>query len=145
MRHRLPDPMFSHFSRTPTCDRQTGRHTTIAYTMLAWHCAVKNGTLCCNSTVVSPNITFHYHWGPFHLREAPSQGVRGWSAPALVHMEDVFDPSLGRVWRSKLKVTRDKKWPISVVAKWLDGSRCTWFGGKPRPQVTLLDGVTAPP
>jgi len=24
--------------------------------------------------------------------------------------------------------------PISVVAKWLDGSRFTWYGGRPRPR-----------
>jgi len=45
IRHRLHDPTFSHFSRTPTCgiDKQTGRHTTMAYahTVLAWRCAVK--------------------------------------------------------------------------------------------------------
>jgi len=52
-------------------DRQTDRHTTVAYTVLAWRCAVKNGTLRYDSTVVSPNITFHYHWGPFHLPEPP--------------------------------------------------------------------------
>jgi len=43
--HCLCDPMFSHFSRTLTCDRQTdrqkGRHMTPAYTALAWHCVVK--------------------------------------------------------------------------------------------------------
>jgi len=30
-----------------------------------------------------------------------------------------------------------KFWPMSVVAKWLDGSRCqlvTWYGGRPRPR-----------
>jgi len=37
--------------------------------------------------------------------------------------EDMFDPSLGRVSRSKVKVTRDKKWPIYVVLKWLEGLR----------------------
>jgi len=26
-----------------------------------------------------------------------------------IHREDVFDPSLGRVWMSKVKVTTDKK------------------------------------
>jgi len=45
------------------CDRQTDRQTHDGT------CAVKNGTLYYDSTMVSPNITFHYHWGPFHLRE----------------------------------------------------------------------------
>jgi len=35
------DPTFSHFSRTPTCDRQTDRQTTTAYNALAWRRAVK--------------------------------------------------------------------------------------------------------
>jgi len=39
--HCLCDPMFGRFSKTPTCDIQTDRHTTIAFTVLAWHCAVK--------------------------------------------------------------------------------------------------------
>jgi len=37
----LSDPTFSRFSRTPTCDRQTDRHMTTAYTTLAWRRAVK--------------------------------------------------------------------------------------------------------
>jgi len=37
----LHDPMFSRFNRTPTCDRQTDRHTTMAYTALAWCRVVK--------------------------------------------------------------------------------------------------------
>jgi len=41
MGHCLCDPMFSRLSRTLTCDRQTDRHTTVANTALAWHCAVK--------------------------------------------------------------------------------------------------------
>ena len=35
--HSLRDPTFSHFSRTPTCDKQTDRHTTIANTCAIWH------------------------------------------------------------------------------------------------------------
>jgi len=33
--------LFSHLSRTTTCDRQTDRHMTMAYTALAWRRAVK--------------------------------------------------------------------------------------------------------
>jgi len=36
----------------------------------------KNGTLCHGSTVVSPNITFHYHLGPFTF-VPPGRGVPG--------------------------------------------------------------------
>jgi len=32
----LHDPTFSRFSRTVTCDRETDRHMTMAYTALAW-------------------------------------------------------------------------------------------------------------
>jgi len=35
----LRNHTFNRFSRTPTCDRQTNRHT--AYTALAWRRAVK--------------------------------------------------------------------------------------------------------
>jgi len=42
-------------------NKHTGRHTTMAYTVLAWHCALKNGMLHYDSTMVLPNITFHYH------------------------------------------------------------------------------------
>ena len=79
MRHRLRDPTFSHFSRTPTCDRQTDRQTHdggIYRASMALR-GKKKATLRYNSTVVSPNITFHYHWGPFHLREPPSRGGGG--------------------------------------------------------------------
>jgi len=37
----LRDPTFSRFIRTPTCDRQSDRHTTTAYTALAWRRAIK--------------------------------------------------------------------------------------------------------
>jgi len=38
----------------------------------------KNGTLCYDSTVVSPNITLHYHWGPFtFVRPLPVEGFGG--------------------------------------------------------------------
>jgi len=39
--HCLCDPTFSHFTRTPTCDRQADRHTITACTTLAWHRMVK--------------------------------------------------------------------------------------------------------
>jgi len=60
-------------------DKQIGRHTTMAYayTVLAWRCAVNNGTLCYDSTVVSPSITFHYHWDPFTFVPPPPVGVFG--------------------------------------------------------------------
>jgi len=59
-RHPLHDPTFSHFSRTPTCDRQTGRHTTMAYayTVLAWRCAVK--TVRCATVVPWYHPTLHF-------------------------------------------------------------------------------------
>jgi len=44
-----------------------------------------------------------------------------------IHMEDVFGPSLGRVWRSKVKVTRDKNWnfwPFRRPACSLFGRTC---------------------
>jgi len=42
VRRCLCDPTFSCFSRTPTCDRQTDRQTTMAHTALAWRRAVKS-------------------------------------------------------------------------------------------------------
>ena len=38
----LCDPMFSHFSRTPTCDRQTDGHRAMASTADAEHRAVRS-------------------------------------------------------------------------------------------------------
>jgi len=38
--------MFSHFGTVPACDRRTDRHTTTAYTSLAWRYALKiNGII----------------------------------------------------------------------------------------------------
>jgi len=45
----LRDPMFNRFSRTPTCAH---RHTSTAYTALAWRRALKTkATLLANDTV----------------------------------------------------------------------------------------------
>ena len=41
--HCLHDFTLSHVSRKPTCDRQTDRHMTTAYTTLAWHRTAKMG------------------------------------------------------------------------------------------------------
>jgi len=38
-----------------------------------------------------------------------------WTDLHQIHAEDVFGPSVGRVWRSKVKVTRDKKRHFSVL------------------------------
>ena len=40
VRHSQHEPMFNHFSRTPTCDRQTDGHRAIAHIALAQRCAV---------------------------------------------------------------------------------------------------------
>ena len=37
-----------------------------------------------------------------------------WTDLCQIHTEDVFGPTLGRVWRSKVKVTRDKKMKFSA-------------------------------
>jgi len=81
MRHPLHDPTFSHFSRTPTCDRQTDMqthddHICVYRAIYSIALRGKNGTLCYDSTLISPNITFHYHSGPFTF-EGPLVGGFG--------------------------------------------------------------------
>jgi len=49
----LRDPTFSHFSRTPTCDRQIDRHTTTAYIALARRRAVKTKVKAAASLEIS--------------------------------------------------------------------------------------------
>jgi len=68
MRHPLHVPTFSHFSRTPTCGRQTDRQTHddgICIYRASMALRGKNCTLCYDSTVVLPNIIFHYHLRAF--------------------------------------------------------------------------------
>ena len=47
-----------------------------------------------------------------------------WTDLCQIHREDVFGPSLGRVWmsRSEVKVTSDKKWHF-----WALSAACMWF------------------
>ena len=63
--HCLRDPMFSRFSRTPTCDRwtdgQTDRHTTTAHAELAWRRAVKTGNIITRDVYRGSKYTLRHY------------------------------------------------------------------------------------
>ena len=58
-------PMFSRFSRTPTCDRwtdgQTDRHTTTAHAELAWRRAVKTGNIITRDVYRGSKYTLRHY------------------------------------------------------------------------------------
>jgi len=74
MRHRLHDSMFSHFSRTPTCNKQTDKQTHDDI-VLAWRCAVKK-MVRCPAIVLWYRPTLHYTTtgGPFTFIRPRSWG-----------------------------------------------------------------------
>ena len=64
-------------------DKETGRHTTMAYayTVLAWRCAVKT-VRCANLPTLHFTITGAL--SPSWPLPPPRSGFRGWSVPALL-------------------------------------------------------------
>ena len=60
VRRYLRDPTFSRFSKTSICDRQTDRHTTSAYTALAWRRPVKNVGMGKPLQAPAPSPTYTY-------------------------------------------------------------------------------------
>jgi len=91
MRHPLHDPTFSHFSRIPTCGKQTDRQTHndgmhIWYTVLIWRCAVK--TVRCATIVPWCRPTLHF--------------TTNWAlSPSCAPPVGGFGGGLHRLWRLK--------------------------------------------
>jgi len=85
--HCLCDPTFSLCSRTPTCNRQKDRHTTTAYTALAWRRAVKTESCwcrICHSTSTSPQVSAKCFFQLRQLRHI-RRSVDDHSAATLIH------------------------------------------------------------
>jgi len=76
----LRDPTFSRFSRPPTY-RQTGRHTSRAYTALAWRRAVKT-KLFCDSVVKCTEIFFQWS----EMSELTFECYKVWASPLSTHL-----------------------------------------------------------